>query len=164
LIRLLDGQFESVTSGVVLEANPLDDVQVVLSDRSVPETMRQQLVQSRVGQGLFRFNVLRLESACRVTGVKDPDFLIASHVKPWKVSDNSERLDGANGLMLAPHIDRLFDRGFISFSNDGSLLVSQKLPESVLKAWSITVPVIKKPLSPAQQVFMRYHCEHVFLG
>lgn len=144
--------------------NPLVDVNAVLADKTIPETMRHQLVKARVGQGLFRSNVLRHESACRVTGVNDPDLLIASHVKPWKVSDNEERLSGANGLMLAPHIDRLFDKGYISFANDGSLLVSKKLSESVLKAWSITVPVIKKPLSPAQQVFMQYHREHVFSG
>jgi hypothetical protein len=144
--------------------SPLADIDDVLADKSIPETVKHQLVKARVGQGLFRSNVLRSEAGCRVTGVTDPDFLIASHIKPWKVSDNTERLAGANGLMLAPHIDRLFDRGLVSFANDGSLLVSQKLPESVLKAWSITPRVIKKPLSPAQQVFMRYHREHVFLG
>jgi Domain of unknown function (DUF3427)/HNH endonuclease len=143
--------------------NTLQDIDRVRADTSIPETVRQQLVQARIGQGLFRSNVLKIESACRVTGVTNPDFLIASHVKPWKVSDNDERLAGSNGLMLAPHIDRLFDKGFITFANDGSILISQKLPESVLNAWSITVPVIQKPLSPAQTVFMQYHREHVFL-
>ncbi len=142
----------------------MQDIDGVRADKSIPETVREQLVQARIGQGLFRSNVLRVEKSCRVTGISDPDFLIASHIKPWKVASNAERIAGANGLMLAPHIDRLFDKGFISFANDGSLLVSQKLPESVLKAWSITVPVIKKPLSPAQQVFMQYHRKHVFLG
>ena len=126
--------------------------------------MRHQLVKARVGQGLFRSNVLRHENVCRVTGVNDPDLLIASHIKAWAVSNNEERLAGANGLMLAPYIDRLFDKGYISFANDGSLLVSQKLSESVLRAWAITVPVIKKPLSPAQQVFMQFHRDHVFSG
>jgi predicted restriction endonuclease len=142
----------------------LQDIDGVRADTGIPETVREQLVQARIGQGLFRSNVLRVEKSCRVTGVSNPDFLIASHIKPWKVADNAERLDGTNGLMLAPHIDRLFDKGFISFANDGSLLVSQKLPESVLKAWSITVSAIKKPLSPSQQVFMQYHREHVFSG
>ena len=54
----------------------------------------------------------------------DPNFLIASHIKPWKVSDNVLRLDGSNGLTLAPRIDRLFDKGYITFSQDGSLFLS----------------------------------------
>ncbi len=144
--------------------SPLADIDGVLADKSIPETVKHQLVKARVGQGLFRSNVLRSETACRVTGVTDADFLIASDMKPWRVSDNAERLAGANGLMLAPHIDRLFDRGLVSFANDGRLLVSQRLPQSVLKAWSITAQVIKKPLSSAQQVFMQYHREHVFSG
>ena len=91
--------------------NPLLDIDGVRADKSIPETVRQQLAQARVGQGLFRSNVLHIEKVCRVTGVSDPNFLIASHIKPWKVSDNAERLDGSNGLMLAPHIDRLFEKG-----------------------------------------------------
>lgn len=164
LLRLLDGQVQPIASTWTPEETTVDDIQSLLQDRTVAETVRHQLVKARVGQGLFRSNVLRHESACRITGVNDPDLLIASHIKPWKVSDNEERLAGANGLMLAPHIDRLFDKGYISFANDGSLLVSQKLSESVLRAWSITVPVITKPLSPAQQVFMQYHREYVFSG
>lgn len=141
----------------------LHDIDELRADKTISETVRRQLVQSRIGQGLFRSNVLRIENACRVTGVANPDFLIASHIKPWKVSENAERLDGSNGLMLAPHIDRLFDRGFLTFANDGSLLLSNKLPDSILKAWSITVPAIKKPLSQAQEKYMQYHRTKVFL-
>lgn len=164
LSALLGDQVQAIASARTPFDTTADDIQDLLQDRTVAETVRQQLVKARVGQGLFRSNVLRYENACRVTGVNDPDLLIASHIKPWKVSDNEERLAGANGLMLAPHVDRLFDKGYISFANDGSLLVSKKLSESVLKAWSITVPVITKRLSPAQQVFMQYHRDHVFSG
>jgi predicted restriction endonuclease len=144
--------------------NPIQDIDGIRADKSIQETVRRQLVQARIGQGLFRSNVLRIEKACRVTGVSDSDFLIASHVKPWRVANNAERLDGSNGLMLAPHIDRLFDKGFITLANDGSLLISEKLPKSVIEAWALTVSVITKPLSPSQQEFMAYHRMNVFLG
>ncbi len=58
--------------------------------------------------------VQALEQRCRITGVDRPEHLRASHSKPWRDSDNAERLDGENGLLLTPSIDHLFDRGFIS--------------------------------------------------
>jgi len=99
-----------------------------------------------------------------VTGVTDRRFLRASHIKPWADSDNRERLDGHNGLLLSPHPDHLFDRGFISFANDGALIVSKSLPESVLSAWKVSSAVIAKPLLPGQQAYMEYHRQRVFLG
>jgi putative restriction endonuclease len=48
----------------------------------------------------------------------------ASHIKPWCESTNEERLNGENGLLLTPSIDHLFDRGFISFEDNGELLIS----------------------------------------
>jgi hypothetical protein len=64
--------------------------------------------------------VSRIEHACRITGVNRPEHLIASHCKPWRdCESHDERLDGENGLLLTPTVDHLFDRGFISFENDG---------------------------------------------
>lgn len=161
---LLDGQIEEIARSTVPDTNPLRDVQEVLSDPSVQITAKQQLVNARIGQGLFRSRVELIEPCCRVTGVTDRRFLRASHIKPWADSDNRERLDGHNGLLLAPHADHLFDKGFICFANDGSLIVSRSLPESVLSAWKVSSAVIAKPLLPGQQVYMEHHRRKVFLG
>ena len=80
------------------------------------------LTKARLGQGLFRQRVAEQEPICRVTGLARQEFLIASHIKPWRDCDHQERLDGANGLLLSPHIDKLFDRHWISFDRDGHLL------------------------------------------
>ena len=96
----------------------------IQADLDIPDTVRETLVQSRVGQGLFRKELLLIEPACRVTGVNNPVHLVASHTKPWRDSSNEERLDPENGFMLTPTIDHLFDRGFISFKNNGDLIVS----------------------------------------
>ena len=53
------------------------------------------------------------DSKCAVTGLAIPELLKASHIKPWKDSTDEERLDIFNGLLLAPHLDAAFDRGFI---------------------------------------------------
>ena len=96
----------------------------VANDTTVLETERTALIRARRGQGLFKERVTQIETKCRVTGVQNPIHLIASHCKPWRDSSNEERLNGENGLLLTPSIDHLFDRGFISFENDGRLLIS----------------------------------------
>lgn len=96
----------------------------IVGDTSVRETERLAIVRARVGQGLFKERVSMIEAKCRITGVDNPVHLIASHCKPWRDSNNEERLDGENGLLLTPSIDHLFDRGFIGFENNGKLIIS----------------------------------------
>ena len=116
-----------------------------------------QLVKSRRGQGLFKANVRLYETECRVTHVRNIRHLRASHIKPWSHSQDSEKLDGANGLLLAPHVDHLFDRGFISFSGDGDLLVSEKLNLNILTKWSIALPQNVGTFKKEQQKYLEYH-------
>jgi hypothetical protein len=96
-------------------ANPDADESAALERiaSSPPYTlkMKAQLGQARIGQGQFRKAVLTLEPACRVTGITQPPYLVASHIKPWAVCVGDEHVDGANGLMLAPHVDHLFHTG-----------------------------------------------------
>ncbi len=129
--------------------------------QDVPPTDREQLVRSRIGQGAFRLHVLELEKACRLTGVSDRRFLIASHIKPWKDCSNAERLDGNNGLMLAPHVDKLFDRGWISFQDNGQLLISDAA-ESVVSAWGLSSEANVGEFTPKQRQYLEYHRLEVF--
>lgn len=94
------------------------------SDTHIPETEKVRLTNARIGQGLFKERVMRIEKACRITKVSNPEHLIGSHIRPWRESDNNQRLDGENGLLLTPTVDHLFDRGFISFENNGNLIIS----------------------------------------
>jgi hypothetical protein len=93
-------------------------------DPKIDSTEKERLVKARLGQGLFKQRVMKIERACRITKVDNPEHLIGSHIKPWRESGNTERLDGENGLLLTPTIDHLFDRGFISFKNNGDLILS----------------------------------------
>lgn len=129
---------------------------------SITNTQKQQLIMARVGQGEFRFNVQKIESKCRVTGLTDKRFLIASHIKPWKDSSNEERLDGHNGLLLSPHIDKLFDKGWISFSNDGRLLFSNDKILPILKIWSIDFHISIGTFTDQQKVYLNYHRVNIF--
>ncbi len=120
-------------------------------------TMVKAETMARRGQGIFRYRVSLLEPSCRLTGVDEPAHLRASHIKPWAESTPNERLDGNNGLFLAPHVDHLFDRGLISFRDNGMLLTSQCLSQQVLDRWSIREPTDVRPFSSSQCEYLQFH-------
>jgi hypothetical protein len=142
----------------------VDEYEEVLirTDKEISATTKVALVQSRVGQGRFRQAVLAREEFCRLTLTDDPDLLIASHIKPWRVSSNAERLDPGNGLALAPHVDRLFDKGWISFEDSGQLLVSDQLDSNILLQWGLNEIDNVGVFSLTQSAYLLYHREHVF--
>lgn len=130
----------------------------------IPETTRLALVKARRGQGLFKKSVFELERACRITNVDNSTHLVASHIKPWRVSSNEERLAGSNGLLLTPTIDHLFDRGFITFEDTGALVISPVADLVSLNRMGVT-----SSQTPAgrfnsdQRHFLDFHRKQVFL-
>lgn len=120
-----------------------------------------QLVKARKGQGIFKANVRLIEKSCRVTGVSEVKHLRASHIKPWASSTNEEKLDGHNGLLLSPHVDHLFDRGFISFKNSGEILLSSKLNPEVLERWAINSYINVGKFNGQQQRYLEYHRDEI---
>jgi putative restriction endonuclease len=127
-------------------------------------TFKEQLVKARRGQGVFRSSVLLSETECRVTRVSDPKHLRASHIKPWRDANNAERLDGSNGLLLSPHIDHLFDQGYISFSNSEELLIVPGVRTTLLDKWGIDAGARVGEFNQKQQEFLDYHRANVFKG
>lgn len=148
------------------EVSPaIDETQTIQIEMrtDIGPTTKLQLVQARRGQGVFRDNLMKVEKRCRVTGLAVQDYLVASHIKPWSKSNDDEKLDGHNGLLLAPHIDRLFDRGMISFENDGTLKASSSLPKEVADSW-LSAPIGPAPFLSAQLPYLEYHRNHIFKG
>jgi putative restriction endonuclease len=140
------------------------EVARVSADTSVPETTRRALILARRGQGTFKRAVMRIERHCRVTGVYREEHLRASHAKPWRDSDNLERLDGENGLLLTPSIDHLFDRGFISFEGNGDLLVSPVAHADSLRRMGLPMERTNVGrFSEGQRRYLEFHRESVFL-
>jgi hypothetical protein len=88
--------------------------------------------------------------------------LIASHIKPWSECDNAERLDGNNGLLLSPHIDKLFDRGWITFTDAGDLLCADPSIERALQQWGVELPLNVGLFSLKQAKFLSYHRDVIF--
>jgi hypothetical protein len=156
LLRIASLDLDQLTSSTGKDV-VLDDLREIENDSSTSATVRLQLSNARIGQGAFRKRVLAMEPACRVTGIATASLLKASHIKPWRESTNAERLDGANGLMLAPHIDLLFDRHLISFTDNGRLVVSKKLDDAVLRGWHITDSAISSPFNARQRFYLATH-------
>jgi putative restriction endonuclease len=129
------------------------------------ETTRVALIESRVGQGRFRKELSKVEKQCRITKVDRFEHLIASHIKPWRDGDNDERLDPENGLMLTPTIDHLFDRGFITFDEQGQVLIAEVADEVSLKKMGVSpiVDSMSKGFSEGQRGYLDYHREFIFL-
>ncbi len=167
LIRLIGPQYQSTVENLAL--TPAEELEPTIEQAleartDIGPTEKEQLVKARRGQGIFKSNVRLNEHGCRLTGTTDPRHLRASHIKPWKDCSDEEKLHGCNGLLLAPHVDHLFDGGWISFSADGALLLSKKLDPSVLTQWHIQPDQNVGAFKPEQADFLAFHRANVFKG
>ena len=88
----------------------------------------KRLVEARIGQGYFRDQILNRMNYCIITGAKN--ILEASHIKPWTKSNDEEKIDCYNGIMLSPNCHKLFDKGFFCFLDNGSIKISNKISKN----------------------------------
>jgi putative restriction endonuclease len=134
--------------------------------RSVPsETTKEALTKSRIGQGRFREDVMRLcGGLCVVTGFAEKDLLRASHIKPWSDSNNLERLDPFNGFLLSPSYDAAFDAGYITFENDATIQYSSRLSTKAFESIGISSKSIRQKLDARHLTYLEYHRKIVFLS
>ena len=130
--------------------------------KTLDKTEQEQIVISRLGQGNFRRNVIRLWGSCSVTGLHNVTLLRASHVKPWKDSNNQERLNPFNGLLLIPNYDFLFDKGYITFRNDGSMLISERLDPFACKVFDLDEDRRLRNVFPESKEYLDFHRSLVF--
>jgi putative restriction endonuclease len=135
-----------------------------ISASKIPETEKEQLIKSRIGQGIFRNRVAQIENKCRMSRNPDQRFLNASHIKPWRDCNNEERLDGYNGMLLSPHVDKLFDSGWISFSDEGKVLISNESIISVLLNWGFDPNMNVGSFTAKQKYYLDYHRKKIFKG
>ncbi|NYE30389.1 putative C2H2 Zn-finger protein [Rhodanobacter sp. K2T2] len=149
------------------EFNPFQNV---IADRikaqlDLSATASRQLVEIRSKQSLFKRRLLTVEKKCRLSGIADLRFLRASHIKPWaRCADGTERIDGSNGLLLSPHADFLFDRGWITFEDNGSLVRSDQLPKEVIERIGLDLTQGKRcgDFFKEQRSYLQYHRNAVF--
>lgn len=132
--------------------------------KAIPPTEKKQLIKARRGQGIFRIRVGQIEQRCRLTRLEDKSLLIASHIKPWRNSSDEEKLDKNNGLLLSPHVDRLFDSGLITFTNDGRILCASEAIRKIMRRWGLDPDSNAGPFNKAQSGYLSFHRTHIFKG
>ncbi|MGH8265381.1 MAG: HNH endonuclease, partial [Steroidobacteraceae bacterium] len=166
LRRLLGGQVEDAEEklrtsvGSELLDDRAEDMLRMRTDLS--PAAKENLIRARRGQGVYRHNLEEIEGGCRLTHLLDRRHLVASHIKPWRESDDGEKLDGYNGLLFSPHVAHLFDRGYITFTDNGEVLVSRHLNPRVLTVWHLSPAPRIEPFRAEQCVFLAYHRREVF--
>lgn len=134
------------------------DIRAILREKGLTATDRDALVSARIGQGAFRTAVLaRWEGRCAVTGCATLEAIRASHITPWRAASNVERLDPANGLPLLATLDALFDAGLIGFASDGTLLVSDRLPDNEREKLHLQARRLRRPPDARTAAYLAEH-------
>jgi len=128
------------------------------------DTEMSRLQKIRTKQSLFKRRLLNVEKQCRLTGIADLRFLRASHIRPWsKCESGTQRADGNNGLLLCPQADFLFDQGWISFKDQGGLLVAAQFPQEVKTRFGLDLRARNCGDFKAQQrEYLEFHRDTVF--
>ncbi|MEK6495258.1 MrcB family domain-containing protein [Myroides odoratimimus] len=141
------------------QAKELEELEQIKNNKELSVTEKDRLVKSRLGQGFFRSELIKLNKQCAISGCINTNLLIASHIKPWRVCNNKERIDPYNGLLLLPTFDKLFDQGFISFNNNGEIIISDQIL-GYHELLGLTTKV-KISVNQNQHKYLDYHRKNV---
>ena len=127
-------------------------------------TEAERLVVQRVGQDIFRRGLQEYwDGRCAITGLDVPELLRASHIKPWvDCNTDAERLDIFNGLLLAPHLDAVFDSGFITVDEDGTVLLSGALRSDARVSLGLDRSLKIGGLHRAHERYLPWHRSRIF--
>ncbi|MFC4713431.1 HNH endonuclease [Planococcus dechangensis] len=135
-----------------------EDILIIqqVENMSIEQTEKERLIKSRIGQGKFKKLLIQRECKCALCGVSDSRMLIASHIKPWSISTNEERVDVNNGLLLCPNHDNMFDKKLISFNKDGEIIISTSVDATDRLFMNINSKM-RVVLTEKQQSYMEEH-------
>ena len=147
---------------------PAEDTEIVQQiemSKQLSSTEKQVIIKARVGQGKYRDRLLeKYDKRCIVTGIDKENLLIASHIKPWAICNNEERVDVENGLLLCPNIDRLFDSGLITFKNSGEMAISSFVGQANERRLHISKEVrIDLKATERLLAYLEYHRDVLFV-
>lgn len=122
------------------------------------------IVNTRLKQSKFR---LALEEywngKCALTGCELTEILLSSHIKPYRDCDtNREAYDVHNGFLFSPNVDRLFDYGYISFDDEGKIMISEKISKEDLEVLGLNAEMKLTKIEPKHREYLAYHRKNIF--
>ncbi|MFW6016154.1 MAG: HNH endonuclease [bacterium] len=145
------------TKKLIEERDKVDEFeQSIRKLKKINKKEGEQLVKTRIGQGIFKNALLKKYGKCQICGLSNKNFLIASHIKPWSKSLGYEKLDVNNGFLLCPSHDALFDKGFITFDMNGEIILSNQLDQRTKLLMNINEE-IKIKLNDKQNKYIKWH-------
>ena len=142
----------------------IEEVQKIeeeISSLNVEGASRKAIINARVNQGIFRDLLLKRYNRCCLCGVENHTLLIASHIKPWAESEPKEKLDVNNGFLMCPNHDRIFDKGYITFDDDGKIIISDRLTENDRVVLNVDSRMHIE-LNESNKKYLKFHREKVF--
>jgi hypothetical protein len=142
----------------ITKANEIDRE---INNLNLVGEVREAVVNIRVNQGEFRNRLLKRYNRCCLCGVDNPELLVASHIKPWSESEPEEKLDVDNGLLMCPNHDHLFDKGWITFDDDGHIQISEQLNKENQIFTNVSQDM-KIELTENNKKYLKYHRENIF--
>ncbi|MCR4635197.1 MAG: HNH endonuclease [Butyrivibrio sp.] len=122
---------------------------------------KEAIVKVRVNQAVFRDLLIKKYDRCCLCGVSNRKLLVASHMKPWSVCKPEEKLDVNNGLLMCPNHDKLFDQGYISFDDDGKIIISKRLSQVDCVYMNVN-DGMKIDVNDSNREYLRYHRNNIF--
>lgn len=135
-----------------------------ISSLNVEGASKKAIVNVRVNQGIFRDLLLKKYNKCCLCDVENHTLLIASHIKPWAESKPKEKLDVDNGFLMCPNHDKLFDKGYITFDNDGKIIISKRLTENDMVSLNVNSKMhIHIKLTENNKKYLKFHRKKVFI-
>lgn len=157
-LSFLNSDIEN-TKSKILELN-IDNIK---NDINIPETEKKSIFLSRIGQGVYRNDLIKYWKSASIGDYKRFDLLVASHIKPWKNCSNLERLDFYNGLLLPPNYDKLFDRGYISFTKNGKIRISKFIEDLDINFLGINSETKLVKIDKKHLQYLEYHNEVILM-
>ena len=127
---------------------------------------RKEISRAREGQGKYREQLLEQCRFCPFTMIADERLLIASHIKPWAASNDVEKIDPYNGYILSPLYDKLFDKGFITFTENRHVILSEFISPYTWKQIGLKNDTFVKtlPMDDKRIEYLKFHRSSVFKG
>ncbi|SNU06661.1 HNH endonuclease [Lachnospiraceae bacterium] len=141
--------------------NEADSINEIVNSIGLVGSDKEAVVKQRINQSLFREKLLSRYSKCCLCGVSDQRFLIASHIKPWSLASPEERVDIDNGFLFCPNHDKAFDKGFISFDDEGNIIISDKI-DSVNRVFLNVREDMRLKLTEGNRKYLKFHRSGIF--
>lgn len=162
LYRDIGKSFKILDDGLIALINYEEDKLTLKKD--IGDTSKTIEAKIRLGQSGFRKSLLKKLKTCPITGISEEKILMASHIKPWAVSNDFERLDLNNGFIFSPTIDKLFDAGLITFEENKKLIISSTLSAANIDKIGIIAgkKYTKLPLE-SRKNYLDYHRDNIFI-